>query len=206
MMRLDMDAVHMQMTTKADLYDRIAAAIREALPGEPGDRLLARIVEELSIAAGGGGGEIAALVEGLSLEIERDAATDAVTGLPNRALLIDDLNRAIATGGSHDEPIAVLVAQLEDSRGKKEERMVGEALLRLVRVSDVVARIAPGRFAVILPSTAAAGADLVATRISELGGYGLAVGSAVRTEGTPTAADLLALAETSLDERLSAGW
>jgi PleD family two-component response regulator len=200
-----MDAFPMHMATKADLYDRISAAVRETVPGEPGDRLLARIVEELSIAAEQGGGEIEALVEGLSLEIERDATTDAVTGLPNRALLIGDLTRHIAAAVRHDEPVAVLVAKTKDSSGEQEERAVGEALLRLVRVSDVVARIAPGRFAVILPSTNAAGAVLVAARISELGGYGLVLGSAVRTRGTPTAGELLALAEVSLDERLSAG-
>ena len=168
-----MHAAHMHMTPKADLYDRIAATIREALPGDPGDRLLARIVEEISIAAGEGGCEIAALVERLSLEVERDAATDAVTGLPNRALLIDDLTRAIATAGRHDEPVAVLVAQMDHSTGAQEERLVGEALLRLVRVSDVVARIAPGRFAVILPRTNAAGADLVAAMRSYRSGFGV---------------------------------
>ena len=205
MMRLDMDAVPMHMTAKADLFDRIAATIRRALPGEPGDRLLARVVEELSVAAAEGGSEIETLAERLSLEVERDATTDAATGLPNRALLIDDLTRCIAAAVRHDEPVSVLVARLQPGNGEQKEREVGEALLRLVRVSDVVARVAPGHFAVILPSTNAAGADLVSARISKLGGYGLVLGSAVRTRGTPTAAELLALAEASLDEHASAG-
>lgn len=191
------------MDAGADPYERIAAAIREALPGDRGDRLLESIVEELAEVAGRGGDDAAALYARLRLEFERVAATDTATGLPNRARFMEDLNRCIAAAVRYGEPLGLLVAQIDDGPDEDDERTVGEALLRLVRVSDVVARIAPGRFALILPRTGAVGAALVAARVSELEGYELALGNATLTADLATADELLALAEASLGERPS---
>lgn len=189
-------------TIGTDPYERVAIAVREALPGAAGDRLLERIVQVLSEAAEPGNDEAAALWDRLRLELERAVATDEPTGLPNRARFMEDLTRSIAAARRYDEPVAVLVAEAQAEDGA-DERELGEALLRLVRVSDVVARIAPARFGIILPRTGPVGAALVAARISGLEGFRLALGNATLSAGTATSEELLALAEASLGERPS---
>ncbi len=99
----------------------------------------------------------------LHLELERQVATDPVTGLPNRVRFMDDLTRAIAAATRYDEPLSLLVLDLADRDA--DEQAAGEALLRLVRITDIVARIAPGRFAIILPRTGTIGCALVAARV-----------------------------------------
>lgn len=186
--------------TRTDLYERIAAVVREALPGEPGDRLLDRIATELAAAAGFDPAEDEALYARFQLEAERVAATDTVTGLPNRARVAEDLARAIATARRYDEPVTVLVAQLDDVSREHEERVAGEALLRLVRVSDVVGRIGPGRFAIVLPRTGALGAALVAGRIAELEDFAFSFGNATLSNDVGSAGELLATAEATLGD------
>ena len=102
----------------------------------------------------------------LHLELERQVATDPVTGLPNRVRFMDDLTRAIAAATRYDEPLSLLVLDLAERDA--DEQAAGEALLRLVRITDLVARIAPGRFAIILPRTGTIGCALVAARVMAL--------------------------------------
>jgi len=182
--------------TALDPYERIALAVREALPGDAGDLLLARIVDELAAVDEESDG--AAYTE-LHLELERQVATDTVTGLPNRRRFMDDLTRAIAAATRYDEPLSLLALDLHLDKRDADEQAAGEALLRLVRITDIVARIAPGRFAVILPRTGTIGCALVAARVVALDEQAFTVGSATFA-GEPTdAATLLARAEESLD-------
>jgi predicted signal transduction protein with EAL and GGDEF domain len=179
---------------KLNPYERVALAVREALPGDAGEQLLARIVNALAAAdetdAGAGPVE-------LHLELERQVATDPVTGLPNRVRFMDDLTRAIAAAIRYDEPLSLLVLDLVDRDA--DEKAAGEALLRLVRITDIVARVAPRRFAIILPRTGTIGCALVANRVSALDGYESTIGSATFA-GEPTdAPELLARAEDALD-------
>jgi GGDEF domain-containing protein len=176
-----------------DPFERIALAVREALPGEAGELLLARIVDELAeldeVEGGTGQGE-------LHLELERQVTTDPVTGLPNRVRFMDDLTRAIAAAKRHDEPLSLLVLDLADRNA--DEQAAGEALLRFVRITDIVARVAPGRFAIILPRTGTIGCALVAARVAALDGHPASIG-AVTFAGEPTDAPaLLARAEDAL--------
>lgn len=177
-----------------DPYERIAHAVREALPGDAGDELLARIVAELAAVDEANDGEGYAR---LHLELERQVATDPVTGLPNRVRFMDDLTRAIAASTRYDEPLSLLVLDLVDRRA--DEQAAGESLLRLVRISDVVARIAPGRFAIILPRTGTVGSALVAARVSGAGGHEFLLGNTTFAGESTDAATLLARAEAALD-------
>lgn len=180
--------------TTLDPYERIALAVREALPGDAGDLLLARIVDELAAVDEADGGTTYAE---LHLELERQVATDPVTGLPNRLRFMDDLTRAIAAATRYDEPLSLLVLDLVDR--DDDEQAAGEALLRLVRITDIIARIAPGRFAVILPRTGTIGCALVAARAEILHEHSFTLSSATFA-GEPTdAAALLARAEESLE-------
>lgn len=177
----------------ADPYERIAVAVREALPGDAGDRLLARIVEELAAVDEENDGDAYAR---LHLELERQVATDPVTGLPNRVRFMDDLTRAIAASTRYDEPLSLIVLDLVEAGA--DEQAAGELLLRLVRITDVVARIAPGRFAIILPRTGTVGCALVAARVTGPDEHAFTLASAT-CAGEPTdAAALLARAEDAL--------
>lgn len=182
---------------KLDPYERIALAVREALPGEAGDLLLARIVDELAAVDEEPGAGYA----GLHLELERQAATDPLTGLPNRVRFMDDLTRAIAAATRYDEPLSVIVLDLRDRDA--DEQAAGEALLRLVRITDVVARVATRRFAIILPRTGTIGSALVAARVSALDDHPSILGTATFA-GEPTDAPaLLARAEETLEAQPS---
>jgi len=181
------------LLTASERYERIARAVREALPGDPGEQLLARIVYELAAVEQESGGAADAEQD---LELERQVATDTVTGLPNRLRFMDDLTRAIAAATRYDEPLSLLVLDLVDREA--DEQAAGEALLRLIRITDIVARIAPRRFAVILPRTGTIGCALVAARMLAIERHAFTVGSAAFT-GTPMdVGGLLALAEQSL--------
>jgi GGDEF domain-containing protein len=178
--------------TTVDPYERIAIAVREALPGGAGELLLARIVDELAAVDEPDGETTYAE---LRLELERQVATDPVTGLPNRLRFMDDLSRAIAAATRYDEPLSLLVLDLTDQNAN--EQAAGEALLRLVRISDLVARIEAGRFAIILPRTGTIGCTLVSDRMMALE-HSFTLGSATFA-GEPTdATTLLARAEEAL--------
>jgi GGDEF domain-containing protein len=179
--------------TTTDPYERIALAVREALPGDAGDRLLARIVDELAAVDEENHGDAYAR---LHLELERQVATDPVTGLPNRVRFMDDLTRAIAAATRYDEPLSLIVLDLVDAHA--DEQAAGESLLRLVRITDVVARIAPGRFAIILPRTGTVGCALVAARVTGDDERAFTIASATCAGESTDAAALLARAEDAL--------
>ena len=179
-----------------DPYERIAIAVREALPGDAGELLLARIVDELAAVDEPDAETIPAE---LHHELARQAATDPATGLPNRLSFLDNLTRAIAAAARYDEPLTLLVIDLDNSDA--DERSAGEALLRLVRVTDIVSRVAPGRFAIILPRTATAGGALVATRVTALEEHPSTIGSVTFAGEITDATALLSRAEDALDDR-----
>ncbi len=184
--------------TTVDHYERIAHAVREALPGEAGELLLANIVAELAAVDETNDGDAYA---GMHLELERQVGTDPVTGLPNRARFMDDLTRAIAAAGRYDEPLSLLVLDLVDADA--DEQAAGERLLRLVRITDVVARIAPQRFAIILPRTGTVGSALVAARVAGPDEQVFVLGSTTLAGKTTDASALLARAESALEAQAS---
>ncbi len=103
--------------------------------------------------------------------IETMAYTDAVTGLPNRALLGDRLKQAVAGAARSGEKVAVAVLNLDrfkhvnDTLGQRAGdrllRSIGRRLQKHVRDGDTVARAAADEFVVALPGVAHAG-DVVA--------------------------------------------
>jgi diguanylate cyclase (GGDEF)-like protein len=114
-----------------------------------------------------------------SADRNRHQAThDALTGLPNRALLIDRLEQSLSTAARTAGEVAVLLIDLDrfkeindtlgHSYGDELLRQVGPRLRTVLRDGDTVARLGGDEFAVLLPSVdGEAEARTVAERLRE---------------------------------------
>ena len=108
-------------------------------------------------------------------ELERQALHDPVTGLPNRALLLDRLEQALRTARRLATPLALLVMDLDrfkeinDTFGHHAGDLVlNEVADRIrsdLRETDTIARLGGDEFAVVLPGTDQAGAGRVGQKI-----------------------------------------
>ena len=114
-------------------------------------------------------------------EIRRLAFYDELTGLPNRRLLLDRLERAVAACVRSGRHGALLFLDLDNFKGVNDtmghdwgDRLlvqVGERVCGCVRASDTVARLGGDEFVVVIqelesePAAAAAEAEAVAHKI-----------------------------------------
>lgn len=107
--------------------------------------------------------------------IERLAHFDAVTGLPNRTLLIDRLEQEVARSRRGARVFAVLLFDLDGFKEVNDSwgHAAGDQVLSLVaararacmRASDTVGRLGGDEFLAILPDTSAEGALQVAGKL-----------------------------------------
>jgi diguanylate cyclase (GGDEF)-like protein/PAS domain S-box-containing protein len=104
---------------------------------------------------------------------------DALTGLPNRVLLRDRIQQAIAQAHRNDAQLAVLFLDLDrfktinDSLGHQlGDRLlqsVASRILVCVREGDTVSRVGGDEFVIVIPGVSAAGdASAVAAKILEV--------------------------------------
>ncbi len=116
--------------------------------------------------------------EELVASIRQNALHDALTGLPNRALLMDRLEQAIARAQRTETRFAVLVLDLDrfktinDSLGHiAGDRLLVQIARRLsecLRATDTIARLGGDEFAIVVTDlTNEEGAFLVAERLQE---------------------------------------
>jgi diguanylate cyclase (GGDEF)-like protein/PAS domain S-box-containing protein len=113
-------------------------------------------------------------------ELLRERAThDPLTGLPNRALFADRIEQALREGKRTDNPVALLLLDLDDFKEVNDAlgHEAGDRLLvafadRLrheLRDCDTIARLGGDEFALLLTTDAdAAGATAVAQRVLEV--------------------------------------
>ena len=98
------------------------------------------------------------------VSLRHQATHDSLTGLPNRTLLFDSLERAIETARAADSIVALMVMDLDRFKEVNDTfgHHFGDALLKQVafRVqnqlhdADVVARLGGDEFAIVLPKAA----------------------------------------------------
>jgi diguanylate cyclase len=127
---------------------------------------------------------------------------DTVTGLPNRALLNDRLEQALARGHRAGEPFALLLFDLDgfkllnDARGHAigdaALRMVAERARQCVRASDTLGRMGGDEFLAVLPNATVEGALTVAEKLRaaiavpyDFGGYTATLSSSVGVSAFP---------------------
>jgi diguanylate cyclase (GGDEF)-like protein len=110
--------------------------------------------------------------------IEQLAHFDLLTGLPNRSLLHDRMDQAIALAARHAAPAALLLIDLDGFKGVNDTlghaagdkllATVGERARVCMRASDTVGRIGGDEFVAILPETDPDGAERVARKLLDM--------------------------------------
>ncbi|MBI4969912.1 MAG: diguanylate cyclase [Rhodospirillales bacterium] len=126
--------------------------------------------------------------------IRQMAHYDNLTGLPNRYLLGDRLEKALTRARRHKSLLALMFVDLDRFKPINDEfghaagdhvlREVGERLRRHVRAMDTVARVGGDEFVVVLEDLAdKAGAKRVATKIMESLNTAIDLGRAARSIG-----------------------
>jgi diguanylate cyclase (GGDEF)-like protein len=116
-----------------------------------------------------------ALTDARTVEAIREAHHDPVTGLPNRALFLQILNRVLASRNTETDPTSVLFVDLDrfkvvnDSLGHDAGdqllALVARRLRACVRASDTIARLGGDEFAALLHDSPVESATLVGERI-----------------------------------------
>jgi diguanylate cyclase (GGDEF)-like protein len=108
-----------------------------------------------------------------------DSLHDALTGLPNRALVIDRAEQMLARARRSGPPVAALYIDIDGFKhindsfghgaGDELLRVVGARLAQLVRAGDTVGRLGGDEFVLLLQDlTYDAGPELVAERVCEV--------------------------------------
>ena len=93
-------------------------------------------------------------------QVTHQAQHDGLTGLANRAVFTDRMERALATAGESGEPVGLFFVDLDDFKHVNDEwghhagdevlREVARRLLRTIRATDTVARLGGDEFAIVL--------------------------------------------------------
>lgn len=154
-------------------------------------------------------GGTALIVGGLVRQVRRAAATDPLTGLPNRRVFDEQVAGALARAERSERPVALLALDLDGFKGVNDrhghaagDRMlvdVGAAWEAALRGGDLLARSGGDEFVVLLPDSDEPTARRVARRLQQVTPQplGVSVGLAVAAAGE-SADSLLRRADADL--------
>ncbi|MBL7498705.1 GGDEF domain-containing protein [Frankia sp. CNm7] len=127
------------------------------------------------LATLGDNSRLLALVEASRRDLRHQAFHDPLTGLANRALFTQRLERAVSDYDHHHRPVAVLFCDLDEFKQVNDSlgHAVGDQLLEIVasrlqhgtRGTDTVARMGGDEFAVVLDGSGD-GPEAVARRLA----------------------------------------
>ncbi len=144
---------------------------------------------------------------------------DLLTGLPNRALLIERLQQQLLRQPRTGESVAVLVMDLTDFKAVNDSlghavgddllKQIGPRLAASLRAADTIARLGGDEFAILLPGTDETGAARVAQKMlaaleqsfpleGEALDIGASVGVAVAPAHATQAEQLLSRADVAM--------
>jgi diguanylate cyclase (GGDEF)-like protein len=108
-------------------------------------------------------------------EARQHAELDLLTGLYNRRAFHDALQREVARARRYERQLALVVIDLDDFKHVNDTlghrsgdivlMEVGRRILKLVRATDIACRFGGDEFAVILPESSRADAELLGQRI-----------------------------------------
>jgi diguanylate cyclase (GGDEF)-like protein len=108
---------------------------------------------------------------------ETRAATDSLTGLPNKRAVHETLNRLVAQAGRTTTPLAMVVFDLDHfkqindtfghAKGDEVLAAVGDVVANTLRGSDFVGRYGGEEFLALLPDTGSEGAIVLAEKLRE---------------------------------------
>ncbi|HKT03156.1 MAG TPA: EAL domain-containing protein [Rugosimonospora sp.] len=176
--------------------------------------LLAAFAQQISLA----------LTDARTVEAMREAYRDPLTGLPNRALFLERLERSLSD--LHRGPLVVLFIDLDrfkavnDSLGHRAgDELLTEVAARIretLRAADLAARLGGDEFAVLLdggsPEDACRVAERIAARVAEpflisdrTVYIGASIGVAPCTASGGNAAELLSNADVAMYRAKKAG-
>ena len=141
------------------------------------------------------------------------ATHDALTGLPNRTLILDRVEQMLARSARTKTPVAALFIDLDNFKGINDTlgHAVGDELLRAVaarldaaiRGADTLGRLGGDEFIVISEDLAAGeGPQLIAARLIEALKHPFQLGPEKQTRVTVTASVGIAAGEHSCAEEL----
>ena len=153
--------------------------------------------------------------------VERQAVTDALTGLANRRQFYEVLGREYERSQRFGTPLSLILLDIDDFKNINDTRghLAGDAVLHgvaatlaeLIREIDMAARYGGEEFAILLPQTAQEGAAQLAERLrreiatrpirfgpDEIDGITASFGVAVGPEDSMTQIDLIASADAAL--------
>ncbi|MDA0166785.1 diguanylate cyclase [Solirubrobacter ginsenosidimutans] len=152
----------------------------------------------------------------LLVQLQATARTDALTGLPNRRVWDEDLEREIARARRHGGNLCLAMLDLDRFKAFNDHHghQAGDQLLAAtaiawrpaLRATDTLARYGGEEFAVLLPHSDEEGAMTVIERLLEVVPLGQTASAGVAVwDGGEDAMQLLARADAALYEAKHAG-
>jgi diguanylate cyclase (GGDEF)-like protein len=153
--------------------------------------------------------------------VERQAVTDALTGLANRRQFYEVLGREYERAQRFGQPVSLILLDIDDFKQINDSRghLAGDAVLHsvaatlaeVIREIDLAARYGGEEFAVLLPQTGPEGAAMLAERLrteiaarsirfgtDEITGVTASFGVAAGPDAQMTQIDLIASADAAL--------